>query len=399
MPQTVPLAPTQGSTVSSSATGKFPLAAIVCLAIIGGVAFLVIVYKIYRFSHARSQRNKLSEESSISTGTYPSQSPAMMGQRITVGGVSLPPYSPKTFDSLSSKADLLYPTRNNKLKGRSIDSFNSFSALASRKVLIGDQDGSMATSPNMPVSIIEPVHNGRSRSPQSSNGRPLSSIRGDSSMSTDKLRLQGSRASLMHPTGSGSSSKDSLAVRRSVVQNTLSRTQNLSHSHRSSTVSQASSHPLAFPYMPPMRTVRMAGPPHARHSRIEIIPPAPLGTPLGSVVAKEKATLAFSSLSGIGNDDSSSAGDSVWFGGVIPTDTTSDEAVQSGEDPALSGRSGFTSPTSVSENPYLSGYGRATSDHSMSPPSSLGDVQHNISPSSLAFSSSSSADYLSPQSN
>lgn len=110
-------------------------------------------------------------------------------------------------------------------------------------------------------------------------------IRGDSSMSTDRLRAQGSRSSLLYPNQQVQS-RD----RRSMA-----------HAYSSSSVSVASQR-SSQGYLAPMpRQPRLSGPPHARHSRVEIVPPMPLAPPPGTVVATDKTTLAFSSLSGIGS--------------------------------------------------------------------------------------------------
>lgn len=57
------------------------------------------------------------------------------------------------------------------------------------------------------------------------------------------------------------------------------------------------------------RSPRMSGAPHSPFSRIEIVPPQPLGPPPGSVVAADRSTLAFSTRSGIsGGDGNASPG-------------------------------------------------------------------------------------------
>lgn len=117
-------------------------------------------------------------------------------------------------------------------------------------------------------------------------------VRGDSSMSTDRLRAQGSRSSLLYPNNQQSyPGRD----RRS-----------LAHAYSSSSVSVASQHSFGGSqgYLAPLpRQPRLSGPPHARHSRVEIVPPMPLAPPPGTVVATDKTTLAFSTLSGIGNSN------------------------------------------------------------------------------------------------
>lgn len=123
----------------------------------------------------------------------------------------------------------------------------------------------------------------------SSGGVLRPGVRGDSSMSTDRLRAQGSRSSLLYPNNQQAGN------RRSGV-----------HAYSASSVSIASQRSSGHSqggYLAPMpaRQPRLSGPPHARHSRVEIVPPMPLAPPPGTVVATDKATLAFSSLSGIGS--------------------------------------------------------------------------------------------------
>lgn len=57
---------------------------------------------------------------------------------------------------------------------------------------------------------------------------------------------------------------------------------------------------LRSPTLPP--TTRIAGAPHAAHTRVDIVPPLPLAPPPGTVVSMDKKTLAFAPSSGIGKD-------------------------------------------------------------------------------------------------
>ena len=236
--------------------------------------------------------------------------------------MSLPSYSPASYNnkSVSSTTGLLYPSYRNGLgpKGPSIDSFNSFTASDPKNGHSEQHDGSTGgtspsdTSPPSPAS--GPLRTSMSMSSSGHHSvRPYSMIRGDLSMSTDQLRAQGSRASVAYP--SVGSSRDGLAAARQSRMSTASMIPPATQSPRTSTTSHSSSLSFAAPHIPAYasRTLRLPGPPHARHSRIEIVPPAPLGPPPGSVVATDKTTLAFSALSGIGHDDTASGGGSAWF--------------------------------------------------------------------------------------
>lgn len=51
------------------------------------------------------------------------------------------------------------------------------------------------------------------------------------------------------------------------------------------------------------RSPRLSGAPHSPFSRIDIVPPQPLGAPPGSIIQTDRSTLAFSTKSGISGDD------------------------------------------------------------------------------------------------
>ena len=69
---------------------------------------------------------------------------------------------------------------------------------------------------------------------------------------------------------------------------------------------------------PTIRTSRSAthlstGAPHTARSRVEYVPPLPLGPPPGSIVSNSKFSLGFSAMSGIGGDTAADASSDDWF--------------------------------------------------------------------------------------
>lgn len=232
-------------------------------------------------------------------------------------------YSTSTMGFDGGKSDLTLPqaygstrslnTPGHKASESSSSGFNqqmrteSFGSVMDQSGLVPKREGSASGSSGEswpPSPNTAAFSDGISRSTTPSNGvtspalaytagtlqRP--GVRGDSSMSTDRLRAQGSRSSLLYPNNQHAhSGRDRMS---------------LAHAYTSSSVSVASQRSSGHSqggYLAPAqpRQPRLPGPPHARHSRVEIVPPMPLAPPPGTVVATDKATLAFSSLSGIGS--------------------------------------------------------------------------------------------------
>lgn len=310
----------------------FPLAAIVCVAIIGGFVAIFIIYKLYKYIYARRQHLRASYKEppspqSANPLVQPVSSPYMTQVAYTNYHPSLYArmpsyYSGSTFagiDSGKSDLNLALPSNSSRtLAGISrghndshASSFNaqmrtdSISSVMDQGGLVPKREGSASGSsgeswPPSPNTAGFADGTSRSITPVSGITSPATAysvgshtrpgVRGDSSMSTDRLRAQGSRSSLLFANNQQSyPGRD----RRSLV-----------HAHSSSSISVASQHSSgASPgYLAPMpRQPRLSGPPHARHSRVEIVPPRPLAPPPGTVVATDKTTLAFSPLSGIGS--------------------------------------------------------------------------------------------------
>lgn len=236
-------------------------------------------------------------------------------------------------------------------------------------------------------------------------------IRGDSSMSTDVLRAKGSRASLLAgPPPSSTSIGRQRDHRRSTLPHSYS-----GHSSDGGSGSGASSHPSSSTDMlvqhlggggtnnrqstlsPNMqvgggggggsRRPRVSGPPHARHSRIEIVTPAPLGPPPGSIVAVDKATLAFSALSGIGASDTV-----MGLSDFVPTATAPNIAAGVGAPPdggvPVQRRAGSSPPSTstVSSGP-------STSAAAVISRPTTGSRQHSRAFSAATTTASSSAHF------
>lgn len=306
------------------------------MAIIGGFVAIFVVYKLYKYIYARRQHLRESYKEPPSPQSAkplvpPGSSPYMSQVAYTNYHPSvyarMPSYySGSTFTGMESgKSDvnlnLGLPTTSSKsLAGMSggnkfNDSQNStlnaqmrtdsISSIMDQGGLVPKREGSASGSsgeswPPSPKAAAFADGISRSNTPVSGLTSPATAysvvshtrpgIRGDSSMSTDRLRAQGSRSSLLYANNQQSyPGRD----RRSMV-----------HAHSSSSISVASQHSFSPSqgYLASIpRQPRLSGPPHARHSRVEIVPPMPLAPPPGTVVATDKTTLAFSPLSGIGS--------------------------------------------------------------------------------------------------
>lgn len=281
-----------------------------------------VVYKLYRCIHARRQHLRESYKEPPSpqssnplippnAGPYMSQA-AYSNYHPSVYARMPSFYSGSTFagmDGGKSDLNLAHPSSSSRTFPQS-STFNSqmrtdsFGSVMDASGLVPKREGSASGSseswPPSPNTAAFTDGTSRSNTPSSGVASPIaaytgganarSSVRGDSSMSTDRLRAQGSRSSLLYPnTQQSHSGRD----RRS-----------LAHVYSSSSVSVASQHSYGGSqgYLAPIpRQPRLSGPPHARHSRVEIVPPMPLAPPPGTVVATDKTTLNFSPLSGIGN--------------------------------------------------------------------------------------------------
>ena len=183
--------------------------------------------------------------------------------------------------------------------------------------------GILTPSPTTSSPFLSGTYTGTSRPAHPySTGTPYF-IRGDSSMSTDVLRAKGSRASLLSAGPGIAAQHQGRRDRRSTLPHSYSGHSSDGGSGGSHQPPYSSSSEMLVPQQQQQqgslsnatsrqsllaapnagstgRRPRISGPPHARHSRIEIITPAPLGPPPGTIVAVDKATLAFSPLSGIG---------------------------------------------------------------------------------------------------
>lgn len=293
---------------------------------------MFVVYKVYRCIYARRQHLRASYKEPPTpqsanplippgTGPYMSQV-AYTNYHPSVYAKMPSYYSGSTFAGMDGgKSDLSLPQASassrtlagemgHKINGSQSSTFNhqmrtdSFGSVMDQSGLVPKREasgsGSSGSWPPSPNTAAFTDATSRSNTPVNGLASPAPTymsgtlqrpgVRGDSSMSTDRLRAQGSRSSLLYPnTHQAHSGRD----RRS-----------LAHAYSSSSVSIASQHSLGTSqgYLAPIpRQPRLAGPPHARHSRVEIVPPMPLAPPPGTVVATDKSTLAFSPLSGIGS--------------------------------------------------------------------------------------------------
>jgi len=326
--QTIPPSTNDGSTVAKSATGDFPLAAIICVAIVGGIIFLFICYRLYvRLWRRRQQSAAYDTYSSSDEPKSPNpllqHHHPLMTQRATMyGSSSFSPFGPSTSSSTllypayahgsySSRGSLAALSSEGSLNnitnqqhffagGHSAESSHTLSTSDSRMATLNQLEGGgggIIAGPSSSSSSFG--SNSRPTSPQglprhNSQFGSLNYIRGDSSMSTDQLRTQGSRLSTFQ---AATRSRESLGGRRSML----------------SPQQFGSQSSLSVPLTTRPASSRISGAPHLRHSRIEIVPPQPLAPPPGTVVATDKSTLAFSSLSGIGTPDRMPNSVSGWF--------------------------------------------------------------------------------------
>lgn len=264
---------TTGGSSSDNGGDEFPTAAIVIIAIVGGLIAFFIAYKVYVwtygcFRHERDDDDALPETRALAGGN-----------------------STGAFATLPSQASFAPPVGAGSMAGR-----RSESALGSygrsRQASWGGESWGVfekgdfspyAGTPTGPDSDIS-----RGGSPTSDAARltpspfPNSSTRGSLAPSFPRRSYTaGSQPLLVHSRTASSFSSGGLLASGN----------------------------------------RIAGAPHNPHSRIEVVPPAPLAPPPGAIVQTDKTTLDFAPSVGIGRGDNSETAEE-WLNSASQFDGT-----------------------------------------------------------------------------
>ncbi|GAA5897363.1 uncharacterized protein JCM6883_006674 [Sporobolomyces salmoneus] len=258
-----PISTGGGSSVDNGGN-EFPTAAIVIISIIGALVAFFIAYKLYVWTygywrHQRDDEDALPETRALAGGG---------------GGAS----SPGAFATLPSQASFAPPIGAGSMAGRRSESgFGSYGR--SRQASWGGESwGGFGEKGDLSPSY-----------PYAGTPGPGSDISRGGSPTSDAARLTPSPFP-------NSSTRGSLAPsfpRRSYTSGSQPL---LIHSRTASSFS--SGQMLASGN-------RIAGAPHNPHSRIEVVPPAPLAPPPGAIVQTDKTTLDFAPSVGIGRNDNS----------------------------------------------------------------------------------------------
>jgi len=247
-----------GGTTSDNGGNEFPTAAIVIISVVCGLVALFIAYKIYVwtygcFRHQRDDDDALPETRALAGGN-----------------------SPGAFATLPSQASFAPPVGAGSMAGRRSESALGSYGRSRQASWGGDSWGAFekgdlspsypyAGTPTGPGSDIS-----RGGSPTSDAARltpspfPNSSTRGSLAPSFPRRSYtSGSQPLLIHSRTASSFSSGGL----------------LSSGNR------------------------IAGAPHNPHSRIEVVPPAPLAPPPGAIVQTDRTTLDFAPSAGIGRGE------------------------------------------------------------------------------------------------
>lgn len=295
-PQVVPV----GTDASSSNTGTdvssgpkaFPIAAIAVIAIIGGVIFIFASYKIYVWSYRRSRRNQ------EPSNPYPEARPLAgnhnnsNGNGGGVGGIN----------SAGSRMSMAFGN------GTGEGGFGSVWHACKRNSTMGYGTGNEMWANGSSVSNLEKTYGAS----QEKEG-----VYDDLGLPGDRHSRSGSHTPVGYHSREGSpfgrevgnSSRENstsefgagtgAAYDRRSIGTFPSRNSMISspQSQRRSLYGSSYNGPQVRSVS---ATSRLSGAPHAPHSRIDIVPPLPLGPPPGATMATDKSTIQFSSLSGIG---------------------------------------------------------------------------------------------------
>lgn len=225
-----------------------------------GVVFFVVAYKLYAWWYRRSRGEDLSNP-------YPETRQPLAGQNsgsvMTVAYGSPPTPMEGGFGSVwhgRSRSSMAFGDMH--AQDRSpYESSPQFSPQFS-----GGSASNTPTSPKGGASISrEPSPFGLDRAPRTRNDSVASAGWGGSTGEMASASSRGSLAAVQRRSAYGSSTYNGPQLRS------------------------------------PGSSNRLSGAPHAAHSRIDIVPPLPLGPPPGTVVATDKSTLDFLPLSGVGN--------------------------------------------------------------------------------------------------
>ncbi|GAA5881698.1 hypothetical protein JCM3774_005340 [Rhodotorula dairenensis] len=275
----------------------FPLAAIAMLAIVVGIAGLVFAYKLYRWCYLRAQRAQAIED------FYGPETRGGLHQRSPGPGGG--------FASLPSQISLGPGVTTGGFDSMGRRSMSGFAGARHRQMSWGgDSWGGGGTQGGKEKGLIA---DGDFSPPQQAGSREASPGPYDAS----------SRASI-GGFPSSYSSRNSLGgppPRRGIYSSSASGSQILSPTRTMSSFSSPYLAPSPSSAPQPQQFPsgnRLAGAPHSIHSRIEVVPPAPLAPPPGQVVATDTSTLDFAPGSGIGRGNSVFAPTSMALGPTAP---------------------------------------------------------------------------------
>lgn len=239
---------------------EFPTAAIVIIAIIAGLIAFFVAYKVYVWTYGcfRSQRD---------------DDDALPETRALAGG-----NSPGPFATLPSQASFAPPLGAGSMAGRRSESaFGSYGR--SRQASWGGESWGAFEKGDLSPSYPDAATPAGAESDISRGGSPIS----------DAARLTPSPFP-------NSSTRGSLAPSYPRRSYTAGSQPLLVHSRTASSFSSGGLLSSGN---------RIAGAPHNPHSRIEVVPPAPLAPHAGAIVQTDRTTLDFAPSIGIGRRDNS----------------------------------------------------------------------------------------------
>lgn len=265
-----------GANTSNDGPAEFPAAAIAIISIVCGLIALFVAYRLYVWSYGwfRHQRD---EEDALP------ETRALAGGGISPGG----------FATLPSQASFAPPIGAGSMAGRKSPSgFGSYGRTREHS-WGGESWGGINEkgdlSPSSPYATT-PTGAG---SDISRGGSPNSD--GRSQLSPSPFPQSSTRGSLApsYPRRSYAHGSQPLLI----------------HSRTASSFSSGQIMPSGN---------RISGAPHNPHSRIEVVPPAPLAPPPGTIVQTDKATLDFAPSAGIGRREDENTAEE-WLNLASPT--------------------------------------------------------------------------------
>lgn len=371
----------------SNAESAFPKPAIYTISVIGGLVVLIVLYKAYKWAWGRHARRQ-GVRTSYPAGQVENGNMREMGGGATIANPA------KNYGRLSSYNSLgeEFGAKNASQPSFVFPSISSSAGGGTRSSALCTEAASSGLPTPSPTSASLFIPRGPSP-PVPAHAHSF--VRGDSSMSTDVLRAKGSRASLVAAAAAAGSGTAAAGRRdrRSTLPHSYS-----AHSSEGSHPSSSTDH-LPAPPMPTSnrysttlhptpRRPRVSGPPHARHSRIEIVTPAPLAPPPGSIVAVDKATLAFSSLSGI---TGAAQGESVMGLSELVNTAAENAAAASEQRPGTGSAESSASPSARPMATPASSSRAAKRTHQHARVQSAATAQTHLSDESYLSSSSASS--------